>query len=249
MTAFRTIQQQFTHGIRNPDSADTVDANEARRLGVYQSLFFNNIMNFLQSGFPVIFGILTNAQGIALAREFFARHSCRSPYFAQISQEFVEFLSTSPACLADYPPWLPELAHYEWLELDVSIRRAAFEVEFWEGNDLPGQCCVSPLATLASYTYPVHLLGPDFRSPEASENRYYYVVYRDREDEVAFTVVNPLTAMLVNMIEQAGEALSLNDIVSGLCGQAPSLSPEQIESGARQTLSDMLKSGILIAGD
>lgn len=249
MTPFRNTQQQFTHAIRNPDSANVVDADEARRLAVYQSLFFNNIMNFLQSGFPVIFGILTSAQGSALAREFFARHSCRSPYFAQISQEFVEFLSTSPACLADYPPWLPELAHYEWLELDVSIRKTAFEVAFWDSNDLPFRFSVSPLATLASYTYPVHLLGPDCRSPEVSENRYYYVVYRNREEEVAFTVVNPLTAMLVNMIEQAEEALSVPDIVSGLCEQAPTLPPEQIESGARQTLSDMLKSGILIAGE
>ncbi|WP_414827933.1 DUF2063 domain-containing protein [Alteromonas sp. H39] len=246
MKSFQATQRQFTQAIRNPESATPANPDEARRLAVYQSLFFNNILNFLQSGFPVIFDILSEKQSETLARQFFAQHHCRSPYFAQISQEFVEFLSSGPKCLSDYPDWLPELAHYEWLELDVSIRKTPTPVAFWDRDEVPETVCVSPLASLVSYIYPVHLLGPDFLTPEINEHRHYYVVYRNRDEDVAFMVVNPLTAMLVNMAE---ESISVSDIVTGLREQVPSLSPQQVESGAFKTISEMLDSGILIAGE
>lgn len=249
MTSFKKTQRQFSQAIRNPEIAGAVDADEARRLAVYQSLFFNNILNFLQSGFPVIFEILSETKGRALARHFFAQHHCRSPYFAQISREFVEYLSSGPDCVNDYPEWLAELAHYEWLELDVSIRKTSVPVNFWKHDGIPDQLCVSPLATLASYIFPVHLLGTDFSSPEASESRHYYVVYRSRDDQVEFMVLNPLTAVLVNLIDLAEEPISMPEIVSELAGQAPALSLQQIESGAYQAVSEMLKSGILISGN
>ena len=54
----------------------------------------------------------------------------------------------------------------------------------------------------------------------------------------------PVTAQTIQ--QQIPEII---DNPSGDPVDIKSLSPEQIESGARQTLSDMLKSGILIAGD
>lgn len=249
MTSFQTVQKQFTHAIRNPEQAKPKSEDEARRLAVYQSLFFNNITNFLESGFPVIFDILTEEQGIELTRHFFAEHHCRSPYFAQISKEFVEYLSSAPDCLSAFPDWLPELAHYEWMELDVSIRKTSAPVSFWKDESFPNRLRVSPLASLVSYAYPVHLLGPDFTAPEMSDNRHYYVIYRNHDDGVDFMVLNPLTAMLINMIEQSDEAMSVEAVVTSLCKQVPALPPQQIETGAQQTLSEMLKRGIVIAGD
>lgn len=93
---------------------------------IYQSLFFNNIDNFVSTAFPVLKSIVIKLYGEkgweSLVRQFFIEHECRSPYFAEISKEFVEYLSCSPELAIALPIFSAELAHYEWLELDVSIR-------------------------------------------------------------------------------------------------------------------------------
>ena len=47
---FKTVQQQFVNAIKDPDSFETNNADIKRRMDIYQSLFFNNIMGFISTG-------------------------------------------------------------------------------------------------------------------------------------------------------------------------------------------------------
>ncbi|MCU7556008.1 putative DNA-binding domain-containing protein [Alteromonas sp. ASW11-19] len=247
MTELTQLQQQLANAIRTPEKYEPANSDEKRRLAVYQSLFRNNIENFLENGFPVIHQTLPADLWKLLVSAFFAEHPCRSPYFADIGKEFVEYLSTAPDIIANMPLWLPELAHYEWLELDISIRKTNEPVCFAENGLLPDSITVSPLASLVSYEYPVHLIGPDFQSPEASDQRHYYMVFRGRDHNVEFAVINPLTARLVHLLELSTAALSLDDVVSTLADELPAFTYTQLHQGAAATVQDLLNKGALIS--
>ena len=64
---------------------------------------------------------MTTADWHALVRAFIDQHRCHTPYFLEISQEFVQFLMQDYRPLASDPPFLAELAHYEWVELALDI--------------------------------------------------------------------------------------------------------------------------------
>ena len=125
--SFLTTQNTFVNAIKDPRTFNSSDADHTRRMKIYQSLFFNNIDNFVSTGFPVLKSIVLKLYGEkgweGIVRQFFIEHECRSPYFAEISKEFVEYLSTEPSFDIALPTFAAELAHYEWLELDVSIRK------------------------------------------------------------------------------------------------------------------------------
>src|SRR5690606_2942297 len=132
--------------------------------------------SMLAGNFPVIRRILvsdpTGDRWGALVREFYRDHPARTPLFPRIAREFVDYLEGRAG--SDDPPWLAELAHYEWLELALQISEAHIDDHAYEpaGDLLRGVPLLSPLAWPRAYAWPVHRLGPGFlpsaRPPEPS---------------------------------------------------------------------------------
>ena len=92
---------------------------EDRRIAIYRDLFYNSIESLLAGNFPVIRKTLGDTRWHALVRAFYADHRCRTPLFTEIGREFIQFLEQRDQ--GDSPPWLHELAHYEWVELALQI--------------------------------------------------------------------------------------------------------------------------------
>ena len=90
---FQQIQKKFMQHIRDPKHHDFPEI-EDRRLAIYRDLFFNNIEGFVSSAFPVLKSLYCEQSWLALVRQFFIQHDCKSPYFLQISEEFLNYLST-----------------------------------------------------------------------------------------------------------------------------------------------------------
>ena len=244
MTDFATIQHALAAHLKDPQTHAFDYGIEARRLNIYQDLFFNNILGFLSSGFPVLQSLYTDAAWRQLARRFMAEHQCRSPYFIDISLEFVEYLSAAYQPDDNDPPFLKELAHYEWLELSVSIRQFNGSFEPWDGHAEINKLQFSPLATLVSYPYPVHQISPQFQ-PQAAGETVYLVVYRNTEDEVNFVLVNPLTAHLLDSIQQQ-EHSTFSDLLAMLQPLLPQFSGEQLHGATLQIVQQMLSKQILL---
>lgn len=244
MQDFTIAQQAFTDAVRHPDKAHYASADEARRMQIYQSLLLNNVNTFLESGFPVLRSIVRDEVWQRAVKGFFAGHDCTTPYFCQISHEFLVFLSGHPEVLSALPPFTLELAHYEWLELDVSIRQHENPASVWSEPDLPEQLICSPLAELVSYQYPVHLIGPDYLPEAASPTPLYYVVWRNSNFDVKFLQVNDSTAFLIQNLARAQrrEAL-LNTMLAAM----PQLPQHTVTAGFEQTLHQLLTHQIVWA--
>ncbi len=174
---------------------------------IYLDLFYNNIEGFLASGFPVTKKVLGDVRWHGLVREFVHLHPSESPYFLEISQEFLTFLSVRVNEADPLPEFLLELAHYEWVELALGVSELEIPEQGFdrEADLLEGPLLLSPLIWCLAYRWPVHRIGPG-RIPETlPDEPSHLIVHRRRDDTVGFMEVNAVTLKLVELLESGLE--------------------------------------------
>jgi len=212
LPGFRDTQLDFAAHIRNPEAHPRPVDVEERRMKIYTDLFYNNIEGFLASGFPIAKKVLGESRWHELVREFVHAHGSASPYFLEISQEFLTFLSERPGDRKPLPGFLLELAHYEWVELALGVSELEIPSSGYdaEADLLSGPLVISPLVWCLAYRWPVHRIGPG-RIPEtAPDQPTELIVFRRKDDRISFMEVNSVTLRLVELLregETAGAAL------------------------------------------
>jgi hypothetical protein len=244
---FQSIQYAFAAHIREPDKYPRPKDVEERRMAIYRDLFFHNVEGFLSSGFPVLRTLYSDTDWQGLVRGFFAEHRCHTPYFLEISEEFMRYLQEERTPQPEDPPFLLELAHYEWVELALSISE---EKPNWEainphGDLLRERPSLSPLAWLLSYQFPVHKISHEFIPRVPSEQPTHLMVYRDRRDEVGFMELNPVTARLVALmrVEPARRGI---DLLKKIAQELQHPNPERVIQGGMQTLLKLRNKDVIL---
>jgi hypothetical protein len=195
----RSSQLTMARYLRDPQNNPPPEGIEPRRLKIYEDLVYKNIEGFISGGFPVLRSLYTDENWHGLVRSFIDQHRCHTPYFLEISQEFLQFLMQDYPMRACDPPFIAELAHYEWVELALDTSLDELPVGSEVEDVLEAVPQLSPLAWSLSYQWPVHRIGADYQPREAVEPTYL-VVYRNREDEVHFMELNAITARLLEKI-------------------------------------------------
>lgn len=244
MKSFVLTQKAFVENLRDPVNKPFDYGIEPRRMDIYRELFFNNILGFLNSGFPVLKSLYSEHDWRALARQFFAEHRCRSPYFIDISKEFVEFLSNEYENTEADPEFLQELAHYEWIELAISIKKTEKSLGPWDQNTPISGLALSELAVLLSYHYPVHQISLDYQ-PSALAEPIYLVVFRNHLHKVNFSLVNATSAHLLNYISRSNQA-TIDEIELQMIEALPQLDGAQVAKFTRDTVFQFLQQQILV---
>ena len=196
------IQNSFTKHLRNPDHVPIPDGLDKRRVEIYSGLIFNNLSSLLSDFFPVIKLILSQQQWDRMVRDFFIKHESKTPYFMEISGEFARYLSHSKLP-SDYPDFLPELAHYEWVELAMYTMDENHPDSLLESGQLLDQpLSLSPLAKPIAYQYPVHRISPESQPLEPAAEPTLLLVLRDLNENVRFFELQPLAFHLLNHIRE-----------------------------------------------
>ena len=200
------LQREFTAHIRDPDRNPAPEGVEDRRMKIYRDLFFNNIQSLLGGNFPVLRRLHGEDGWQALVRDFYAVHCCHTPLFPEIAREFLRYLQDERGERDEDPPFLLELAHYEWVELALELDERSIDETGTDrdGDLLDGAPVLSPLVQVLSYRFPVHRIGPDFRPTEAPEEATHLVVYRDRADDVRFMQLNAVSRLLLSYLQEGG---------------------------------------------
>lgn len=243
--SFESIQHAFIDHIRQPDKISLPFGVEDRRMAIYRDLFFNNIEGFISSGFPILKTLYSSENWQKLIRRFFSEHDCQSPYFLDIAAEFVNYLVNTYEQSQGDPIFMIELAHYEWVELDVSIYQQD-ESECIIDSDLTSApLYISSTARHLSYQYAVHNISADYIPTQPDATPHYFVVYRDQEDDTQFLVTNAMTALLLSLIE-ATPGIHFYELCNGVMLQAPQFSEQQIQAGAKSTLLTMAQKGVIV---
>ncbi len=205
MADFRQHQAAFAAHLRDPEANPVPPGIEPQRMAVYRELFFNNIAGLLASNFPVIRRTLGEMEWTALVRRFYADHHSRTPLFPEIAREFIRFLEARGEAAGD-PPWLTELAHYEWIELAVQIDDSPLPAHDPAGDLLDGVPRVSPYVRALAYRWPVHTIGPAQRPTAAPPEPTLLLVRRDGDGRARFAAISPLVYRLLDLLATGGHS-------------------------------------------
>jgi len=201
----REQQLAFAAHLRDPERHPAPEGIEDRRLEVYRELFLNNLSGLLAGTFPVLHRILGRERWRRLIRSFYAGHRCQTPLFLEVPAEFLTYLREERPPEPEDPPFMLELAHYEWIELAQNVDPQVIDLSDVDrgGDLLAGRPVMSPLAVPLAYRFPVHRLSPEYQPAAPPDTPSFYVVYRDLADRVGFLEINALTARLLELIDAA----------------------------------------------
>lgn len=250
----RLREQQFalTRHLRDPVGQAAPPGIDDRRLAVYRDLLFNNIEGLLAGNFPVMRDLLGEPGWRHLVRAFYRDHRCQTPLFPEIAQEFLRFLETRAELGAGDPPFLAELAHYEWIELALQIADAD------PGGDAPiddaaclteslldGAPVLSPLAWPLAYRWPVHRLGPQYRPETPPEVPTLLLLRREPDGRVRFSELSPLAFRLLQRLQQS-PALSGRAQLQALAREAGTADLRTFEAQGAALLEQMHASGVVL---
>lgn len=243
-TTFQDKQRAFAGYIRNPQHNPIPDGVNAERMAIYSDLFFNNIDGFLASCFPVLRTLLDDSQWQLLARDFFATHWCKTPYFSEIAEEFLLYLQNERDTTNDYP-FIVELAHYEWVEMAVSIAKEELRINTLPLVELADKTIsVSPLAWVLAYHYPVHKLSPDYLPQTAPEQATFLIVHRDVNYNVHFLTITPLTYRLLTIIQE-NRSIVTTECLKQLASENQYPNPNLIITQGLQVLTELVSRHII----
>lgn len=245
--AFKKNQYEFTAHIRDPEKNPLPDGVEDRRMNIYRELLYNNVDGFLTSGFPVIREIYSDENWNRMVRDFFAHHESHSPYFLEISQEFLDYLQNEREPQAEDPAGLLELAHYEWVEMALHVSDESIEMTDINANGdlLEERPVFSPVAWPLMYQFPVHTMGPDNLPEETPEQPTYLVVYRNRNDKVNFLELNPITARLIALLQE-DENLTGAGAIEHIVDEMNHPNPDVVRQGGLAALQELQQYGIIL---
>ncbi|MFA9486659.1 MULTISPECIES: DUF2063 domain-containing protein [unclassified Moraxella] len=256
--SLQQFQNQFGDYLRSQYHAKD-DGIPSRVGGIYQTLIFNNVRNFLNQCFPICREILGDDNFHVLSLYFFQRYPSHSPYFNEIPMQFVNFLSQLMTDSPDWhdeititnndidfvPDYLSELAHYEWLELhvDTLANLTARPILKTPDNQSYG---LNPSVQNSHYTYPVHAISVD-NCNDIAPDEVFLVVLRASDNEVKFVHTNALTHLFIDFIQNNERVYSsVGELVTDFAKHIDYHNIDELLAYADDLFAELLAQNIII---
>jgi len=247
LTALHERQYAFAAHLRDPNQAPPPDGVEERRVAIYRDLFFNNIVNFLGGHFPICRDILGDPRWRRLVRGFYRDYRCHSPLFPDMPREFLAYLSSERDALVDEPPFLNELAHYEWVEAGLMLAADAPTPDDCDpsGDLLEAVPVLWKPAWLLAYHYPVHEISAEHQPGQPAEQALHYLVLRDPEHRITFNTLNAVSARLYALLDEK-TACSGRAALEQIAAELNHPQPDAVVSSGAQILSTWRDKDIIL---
>lgn len=249
MNELFAIQRQMADAVRFPSQAAPFGIQQ-ERLEVYRELVLNNVSNFVRSAFPVLRQICGDEVFDTKIRQFFQQSQLDSPYFVEIPEAFMHWLKDH---IENFPPFALELAHYEWLELELFRRDAEqqsnaqsliwsadFVIPDYEHRPI----AVSSLLEVAAYQFPVHQLFEQYQPASPPEQPTFLAVYRGADDQVHFMQLDALSAATIQLLQSS--AMTFHQLVVAISQLVPGLDREAITAGVINLLRKLNKNKLVL---
>ena len=207
---------------------------------IYKELFINNFNSLISSCFPILRSILPRELWHSLVKEIFTKVKLQKTIFYQISFELVSYLEHNP--LVDYP-FAFDLAHYEWLELEIELRANEINFNSFEPNldVLNYSWRLSSCAVIKLYKYDVHNIGPNYQPKK--EINTCLIVYKNN-DQVQFIKVSDQSYQLLQCV--FSETISAKEIIINLCLLYPNLNQSQLLDETKKLISMLYQEQVIL---
>jgi uncharacterized protein len=200
-------QQALTCYLRDPEHQTPPSDMNAARVEVYRDLVFNNVSQLLGGTFPVMIRIIGEPRWRLLVRGFLRDWRAQTPKFGEIAGEFIDYLAAQPSVLqqGQWPAFLLELAHYEWVEMVLQQSDAPALPLTDPALLLHRPLQVSALAWPLAYVWPVHELDPHNQPATPPAQPTLLLVRRTEDFSVKFSLLSPLAMRLLQRVGEFAE--------------------------------------------
>lgn len=196
-TALSLFQKDFGGYVRAQPSL----INENHRTHLYQTLVNNTISGFVNQCFPICRQIIQAHYSELIWREliksFIACQPLNSPYFSEINEQFVAYLSSEGLAKFGLPKFLGEFAHYEWIELYVDNLPNNKNHLFFKNKSA---FFINHSVQILYYEWAVHEISINNLPTQKSQS--FLLVFRHNiHDKIEFMVINKLSFIVLNFIQ------------------------------------------------
>ncbi len=234
-SSLHSFQHEFSSYLRDPKKLQRPLGIPARPTRIYEQLVFNNICGFIDACFPVAKSLFTKTRWRVLCRGFFRDWQSHTPYFSKIPEQFVLYIKANSAAVKA-PVYLPDLLHYEWLELEVDTAE-----DKAIGSASSRRLALNPSVRYAHYNWPVHRISRAYRPRKAQDT--FLLLYRNADFEVKFLEINEITAQLLDIL--AAGTTTAKEALKLLAKKLGYANPEALQIHGYVLLADLLKQNIL----
>ena len=242
----------FAAHLRAPDRHPAPEDIEDRRMQIYRDLFINNVTSFLGNSFPVLNELLGTERWAMLVRDFYRDHQSHSPLFPDMPKEFLDYLARErdereKTDAESDPPFLYELAHYEWVETGLALAEEPDTPQDVDatGDLLTGAPVTYGLAWLFSYQYPVNEINRDNQPAEPAPQPLHYLVYRNAEFKVKFIKMNIVSARLFELLTTDAD-LTGDKALRSIATELNHPDPDKVVAGGAAILEQWREAGIIL---
>ena len=114
------LQIALLEYLRSGDEKHIPKGLSKSRAKIYNRLTFNNIFNLITGGLPKFTGELGDKKMRSLVREFIGSKNMRTPYFYEMTSEFLQWYSSKRKNSIEFR-YQCQLGHYEWVVNAIDI--------------------------------------------------------------------------------------------------------------------------------
>jgi uncharacterized protein len=237
---FFSVQRAFTQYLRDPDHVTPPADLAGERLAVYSHAVIKNAETFIGENFPRVKSLFPEAAWTSMVRDYFRRHASTTPLFVELPGEFLRYLDElrdEP----DDPPFLYELAHFEFLETEVSADEQRIDETGVDpaGDVITGVPLVNPTLRLVRYTYPVHRIDVSSRPDGEPGPPTFIAAFRDRAHRFGFIDLNSASARAVELLLR-DEGLSGNELMRAIAAELQHPDPDAVVAAGREILQRLV---------
>jgi uncharacterized protein len=176
----------------------------------YRRLVFNIVSDIIETAYPITFSFLPKETWDKLVYDYFVEHKCQSTQVWRMPLEFYSYCLDKDIAGQLGHPFLNDLLHVEWLELDVHTMEDIAYPNFTKNGDwFNTKIALNPEYKLVKLTYPVHTTAPT--SLLGKEGVFFLLVYREKESgNVQFM---DLSMLYTYILEQISNGELLKDVL------------------------------------
>lgn len=242
---FIRAQRALCRHLRDPESHPCPPDLPEPRVAVYRRAVIHNVERFMADNFPRIKELLEPDAWELMIRDYFIRHRANTPTFAKLPQEFLDYLRNERMTAAD-PPFLYELAHFDWLENIVATDERRIDLTGVDPDgDLLGEIVVNPIHRIETYRFPVLALGVNYQPALPPATPTHVVAFRDCDHQYGVLELNAVALRLFVAVTGQSQTPA-RTILATIAAEIQHPNPAAVIAGGLDILQRMRQRGLVL---
>ena len=178
---FRQYQFALARHLRDPLGVPAPEGLNAPAVLACTHEMTNNLNELLMPAFTNTRAVLGEDLWQHTLRLFLHDAPNHAPWATAVQETYVKFLGHN-TLVQHLPPWLEDLAHFEWLQSAMAAARVNWSAHDPQGDLLQAVVVLNPTHVEVVYDWPVHRINLTHKPFEMQPT--YLAVFRDLRDKV-----------------------------------------------------------------